>query len=165
MKRSTGAASATLAIDALVDSNVIIAALAGDHEHHAASADLFGQEHKLVLGVAAHSYAETYSTLTRRGAHSPFRFTADEAWTALESVRATTQLIGLTPAQTFETVRSYAGVGGIGPRLYDRMIGETAVAHAIPTIVTWNVGHMRGLFPALDVKTPLQFQSNADRRQ
>ena len=106
--------SATLAIDALVDSNVVIAALAGDHEHHKASADLFGEEREYVLGVAAHSYAETYSTLTRGGANAPFRFTAGEAWAALESVRAATQLIGLTPAQTFETVRSYAGDGGIG---------------------------------------------------
>jgi predicted nucleic acid-binding protein len=154
-----------LAIDALIDSNVIIAALAGDHEHHPASADLFNDERNLVLGVAAHSYAETYSTLTRRGPHSPFRFTAEEAWAALESVRATTQLIGLTPAQTFETVRNYAGTGGVGPRLYDRIIGETAVVHGIPTIVTWNVGHMRGLFPALNVSTPLQFARDPDQRQ
>lgn len=154
---SIGTASTTLTIDALVDSNVIIAALAGDHEHHAQSADLFDAARGLVLGVAAHSYAEAYSTLTRRGTHAPFRFTAEEAWAALESMRAVTQLIGLTPAQTFETVRSYAADGGIGARLYDRMIGETAVAHGIPAIVTWNIGHMRGLFPALDVQTPREF--------
>jgi hypothetical protein len=90
-KGSTGAVSATLAIDAVVDSNVIIAALAGDHEHHAASADLFSEEQSFVLGLAAHSYAEVYSTLTRRGAHAPFRFPAEEAWAALESVRAATE--------------------------------------------------------------------------
>lgn len=146
-----------MAIDVLVDSNVVIAALAGDHEHHAASADIFDEASGISLGVAAHSFAEAYSTLTRRGAHAPFRFTAEEAWAALESVRSITRLIGLTPAQTFETVRSYAGDGGIGPRLYDRTIGEVAVAHGIATIVTWNIGHMRGLFPALDVKTPRDF--------
>lgn len=118
-----------------------------------------------MLGVAAHSYAETHSTLTRRGPHSPFRFTAEEAWAALASVRVTTQLIGLTPAQTFETVRNYAAAGGVGPRLYDRIIGETAVVHGIPTIVTWNVGHMRGLFPALNVRTPLQFPRVPDGSQ
>ena len=144
-------------IDALVDSNVIIAALAGDHEHHALSADLFDTARGHVLGIAAHSYAEAYSTLTRRGPQSPFRFTAEEAWAALESMRAMTQLIGLTPSQTFETVRSYAVGGGIGPRLYDRMIGETAVVHSIPAIVTWNISHMRGLFPKLDVRTPRDF--------
>jgi predicted nucleic acid-binding protein len=144
-----------LAIDALVDSNVVIAALAGDHEHHLASADMFQQE--ISLGVAAHSYAEVYSTLTRSSANAPFRFTAEEAWAALKSIRSITQLIGLTPAQTFETIRSYAGDGGIGPCLYDRLIGEVAVAHAIPVIVTWNIGHMRSLFPSLMVKTPSDF--------
>lgn len=144
-------------IDALLDSNVIIAALAGDHEHHAPSADLFDASLGPVLGVAAHSYAEAYSTLTRRGPRAPFQFTAEEAWAALESVRAATQLVGLTPAQTFDTVRSYAAGGGIGARLYDRMIGETAVAHGIPAIITWNIGHMRDLFPALTVQTPGDF--------
>ena len=72
-------------------------------------------------------------------------------------MRAITQLVGLTPAQTFETVRSYAAGGGIGPRLYDRLIGETAVAHGIPAIITWNIGQMRSLFPALDVQTPQDF--------
>ena len=72
-------------------------------------------------------------------------------------MRAITQLVGLTPAQTFETVRSYAAGGGIGPHLYDRLIGETAVAHGIPAIITWNIGQMRSLFPALDVQTPQDF--------
>lgn len=157
MRLSNEPANMTLTIDALVDSNVIIAALAGDHEHHALSADLFNADRGYVLGVAAHSYAEAYSTLTRRGTHAPFRFTAEEAWAALESVRVLTQLMGLTPAQTFDTVRSYAADGGIGPRLYDRMIGETAVAHGIPAIVTWNIGHMRSLFPTLDVRSPRDF--------
>ena len=56
-------------------------------------------------------------------------------------------MIGLTPAQTFDTVRGYAADGGIGARLYDQMIGETAVVHGIPTIVTWNIGHMRAYSP------------------
>ncbi|WP_161942145.1 PIN domain-containing protein [Sphingobium sp. 22B] len=157
MRLSIDPVNMTLTIDALIDGNVIIAALAGDHEHHASSADLFDAGRGHVLGVAAHSYAEVYSTLTRRGTHAPFRFTAEEAWAALESVRTVTHLIGLTPAQTFDTVRSYAADGGIGARLYDRMIGQTAVVHGVPTIVTWNIGHMRGLFPTLDVRTPRDF--------
>ncbi len=80
--------------------------------------------------------------------------TADEAWAALESVRAVTALVGLTAPQSFEAVRGYAQGGGIGARLYDRLIGEAAVAHDIPMIVTWNVRHMRGLFPGLRVVAP-----------
>jgi hypothetical protein len=82
----------------------------------------------LSFAVCAHSYAEAY-----------------------------TALVGLTPAQTFDTIRSNARTGGAGARLYDRLIGAAAVAHDIKTIVTWNIGRMRGLFPWLTVLTPKVF--------
>jgi predicted nucleic acid-binding protein len=146
-----------LAIDALIDSNVLIAMLAEAHEHHGPSLSLLIDGRASQFAVAAHSYAEAYNTLTRRGERAPFQFTPEEAWAALESVRAATSLIGLTAPQTFDAIRSYAHGGGIGARLYDRLIGETAVTHAIPQIVTWNVGHMRSLFPKLTITTPKDF--------
>ena len=146
-----------MAIDALIDSNVLIAMLAEAHEHHSTSLGLLIDGHDAQFAVAAHSYAEAYNTLTRRGERAPFQFTPEEAWAALESVRAATSLIGLTAPQTFDAIRSYAHGGGIGARLYDRLIGEAAVTHAIPQIVTWNVGHMRSLFPKLTITTPKDF--------
>lgn len=142
---------------ALLDSNVLIAIVAESHEHHLSSLDLLIGGKRAEFAIAAHSYAEAYSTLTRRGEHGPFRFTPEEAWAALESVRAVTALIGLTAAQTFDAVRNYAQDGGIGARLYDRLIGEHAIVHEISTIVTWNAGHMRNLFPRLTVSTPQEF--------
>ena len=143
-------------LDALLDSNVLIAIVAEVHEHHAASVALLLDGAHTAYAVAAHSYAEAFCTLTRRGEQAPFRFRPDDAWTALASVRAATALIGLTAAQTFDTVRDYAQGGGIGARLYDRLIGECAAVHEIPTLITWNVGHMRSLFPRLTVCTPRQ---------
>ena len=109
--------------------------------------------------TSAHSSAEAYGTLTRGGERALFGFSAGEAWAALASLRAIIGLIGLTAAQTFEAVGLYAASGGIGPRLYDALIGRAAVAHGISGIVTWNVGHMRGLFPNLDVLTPEAFMA------
>lgn len=149
-------AGAMAMLDALLDSNVVIALLIEAHEHHAASLALIEQEGDLGFAVSAHSYAEVYSTLTRRGDRAPFELSSEDAWAALESVRAVTQLVGLSASQTFETVRDYAQGGGIGARLYDRLIGETAIVHAIPMIITWNIGHMRGLFPHLKVATPAE---------
>ena len=106
------------------------------------------------FAVPAHAFAETYSTLTRRNAISPFRWRPDEAWAVLERIAARTTLVGLTPGETFDAIRAYAAVGGVGPGLYDLLIGEAAVLHGIPKIVTWNVGHMRSLFPALEVDEP-----------
>ena len=131
--------------------------MAEAHEHHAASLALLTEPAGARLAVSAHSYAEAYSTLTRRGDRAPFAFTAGEAWASLASLRAVTGLIGLTPAQTFDATSRYAALGGIGPRLYDALIGEAAALHGIPGIVTWNTGHMRGLFPNLDVLTPEAF--------
>ena len=140
--------------EALLDSNVVVAIVAEAHEHHGPSLDLLIGGAPASFAVGAHSYAEAYSTLTRLGERAPFRFSSDEAWAALQSVRAATTLVGLTAAQTFDAIQSYARSGGVGERLYDRLIGEAAIAHGMKTIVTWNVGHMRSLFPSLTVSTP-----------
>jgi len=144
-----------------LDSTVLIAALAEAHEHHSPSLDLLLREKRPVLAIAAHSYAEAYSTLTRHGERGPFRFSSAEAWAALESVRAITMLVGLSAAQTFDAVRTFARDGGIGGRLYDRLIGESARVHDIPIIITWNIKHMRSLFPTLAVLTPKDFLTSA----
>jgi predicted nucleic acid-binding protein len=143
-----------LKTDALLDSNVLIATIVEAHAYHISSLALFTPRPVWRFAVAAHSYAETYSTLTRRGERTPFQFTPNEAWAALESIRAVTVLVGLSAAQTVDAVRAYATSGGIGARLYDRLIGEAAVANGLTAIVTWNVPHMRGLFPELHVATP-----------
>jgi predicted nucleic acid-binding protein len=146
---------------ALLDSNVIVACLAQAHEQHTASAALVNQCDAGTFAVAAHSFAEAYATLTR---NIPFGFTADEARAGLESVRAFTDLVGLTPSQTFDTVRRYAAAGGIGARLYDALIGQVAVAHGIPAIVTWNTRHVAGLFSNLTVVTPVRYAARGSRR-
>jgi predicted nucleic acid-binding protein len=148
-----------LTIDALIDSNVLIAILAEAHEHHGPSLGLLTDDPGAQFAITAHSYAEAYNTLTRRGDRAPFQFSPEEAWAALESVRAVTSLVGLTPPQTFDAIRSYAQGGGTGARLYDRLIGEAAALHAIPVIVTWNVSHMRSLFPGLTITTPEDFRA------
>jgi len=80
-----------LKADALLDSNLLIAMLAEAHDHHALSPDL-------PIGE---------------------RFTAEEVWAALESVRAVTVLIGLKLAQPFDAVRAFVQ-GDRSPRSGDR---------------------------------------------
>jgi predicted nucleic acid-binding protein len=149
----------------LLDSTVVIACLAEAHEHHAASLPLLTEGNPRRYAVGAHSYAEAYATLTRTGPQAPFRFTAAEAWAALQSLRAVTVLVGLTPAQSFDVVRGYAAEGGIGARLYDALIGQAAVVHGIPLLVTWNTRHMAGLFPALTVASPAALLADRSRRR
>jgi predicted nucleic acid-binding protein len=146
-----------LPIDRLLDSNVVVALVMEANEHHQASLQLLAGANQPPFAIAAHSYAEAYGTLTRQNERAPFRFTAQEAWAALESARAVTGLVGLTAAQTFDAIRGFAQHGGAGARLYDRLIGEAAASHGITGIVTWNTRHMRSLFPSLDIKTPGEF--------
>ena len=142
--------------EALLDSNVLIAALVVAHPHHAASVALFGPSGPHRFAVASHSFAETFSTLTRRGGRIGYAWPPEIAWRSLEPISAFVTLMGLTPAQTLDAIGAYAASGGVGPRLYDRLIGEVAVVHGFKRIVTWNVQHFRGLFPGLEIVTPAE---------
>ena len=148
-----------MAIRALLDSNVVIAAVAEAHEHHEPSNALFRSAGEGILAVSAHSYSEAYSVLTRKADSSPFKWPASDAMAALESVAMRCLLVGLTHGQTFDAIRGFAASGGIGPRLYDKLIGEAAVHNQIPVIVSWNSSHFKSLFPALTIETPISFRA------
>lgn len=138
----------------LIDTNVIVAALAESHAHHEASHALLNTVPPQTFAVAAHCYAEAFTTLTRRSEHSPFKWPPGEAWAALESIAAITRLVGLTPAQSFEAVRDFAAAGHVGARVYDHLIARSAQAAGAALLVTWNVSHFRGLVDGLEVQTP-----------
>lgn len=148
---------------ALLDSNVVIASVAEDHEHHEPSNALFRNYPTHSFAIAAHSYSEAYSILTRQSPNSSLRWSAADAIAALESVASRCALVGLTHAQTFDAIRDFAADNGIGPRLYDKLIGETAITNGLETIVTWNMNHMRSLFPSIDVLDPLEFAKKHKR--
>lgn len=147
--------------DALLDSNVLVGAVAEKHEHHAPSLAVLDGARPGGFAVAAHSYAEAFTALTRLGPRGQFRLASEEAWEALARVETATRLVGLTPEETLDAVRLYAAAGGIGPRLYDHLIGRAAVLAGASAIVTWNTGHLRSLFPALAVETPEEWLARA----
>ncbi len=61
------------------------------------------------------------------------------------------------PRRQAEPAYRWAQDSGIGAGLYDRLIGEAAIVHDIPIIITRNIKPMRGLFPSLTVATPNEF--------
>ena len=137
---------------ALIDTNVIVAGLVATHEHHEPSARVIESfEGRSV--ISAHSYAEVYSRLTRRGAVG-FGWPPAAARAALDAASSLARVLALSAPETLDAVRLYAEAEGIGPRLYDHLIGRVAVIYRVSTIITWDVGHVRALFPALDVVAP-----------
>ena len=55
----------------------------------------------------------------------------------------------------------FAALGGIGPRIYDFLIGEVALVHGLNIVITWNVRHFVPLFPSLTIVTPAQYLEQA----
>lgn len=143
------------AAEALLDTNVVVAALVDSHPHHAPSFSLLDDETRLFV-VAAHSLAECFNTLTRRGGGMAYRWSPTDAWIGLRQVSAATRIVTLTSSQTLRAIRKYAEAGGVGPRLYDALIAEAAARAGLPRLITWNVAHMQSVAPHLDVVTPVQ---------
>ncbi len=143
-----------LGAEALLDSNVLVAAVVSTHDDNEPSAALLATASPGRFALAAHSFAEAFVTLTKQGPWAAFNWTARDALIGLEYVLPRLTVVGLSPAQTADAVRRYAQAGLIGARVYDHLIGSVAVHHAIPRIITLNLRHMRSLFPALDVVEP-----------
>jgi len=143
--------------EALLDSNVLVAAIEEDHEHHQPSQALLNDHPDNFFAVAAHSFAETYVVLTNPAMRAPYRWPAKETWNAIEEIAGVTRLVGLSHGASLEIVRAFAADGKVGPLLYDRLIGEAAARNSIARIITWNVRHMRRLFPDLIVTDPASF--------
>ncbi|MGI4877146.1 MAG: type II toxin-antitoxin system VapC family toxin [Janthinobacterium lividum] len=137
----------------LIDSNVLVAGLVRDHEHHAEAALLFSADPLPQIIVAAHSHAEAFVTLTRRGGGMPHAYDPARVIVGLAEIRSITTLVAMTAEQTIDAIERFADIG-VGARLYDYLIGRTAVLHGAKAIVTFNTGHMRALFPGVAVATP-----------
>lgn len=155
--------SSAPAAEALIDSNVIVAALVEQHEHHVPSVLLLNSRSHRSFAVAAHSLAEAFNILTRRRGEATFGFDPRLVWSALDEIAASVSVLALAPSETLDAIRSYAQGGGVGPRLDDRLIGETAVRARIPCLITWNTSHMRSLFQALEVVSPADHQAVAPK--
>lgn len=137
----------------LIDSNVIVAELIRDHEHHIEAALFFSAAPLPPILVAAHSYAEAFVTMTRRGGGMPYAYDPARVIAGLAEIRSITKLVAMTAEQTIDAVERFADIG-IGARLYDYLIGRTGLLHGAAAIVTFNTGHMRALFPQVAVHTP-----------
>lgn len=86
-------------MEVLPDTSVMIASLRENHEHHERA---FRWRERIVHGeisgvLAAHSLAETYSTLTRMP--PPLRLSPHLAWTAIERMLPDCEIVTLTESE------------------------------------------------------------------
>ena len=139
----------------LIDSNVIIAYLDAEHVHHLPSRAVFQSLRDEEILVSAHSLLEAYNKLTRGSTTSAF--TPDTVSLTLRSLADRISVRALQLSETLAAMENFARLGGRGARLYDFLIGQVAVLHGAPRIVTWNVRDFTPLFPMLTVVSPDHF--------
>jgi predicted nucleic acid-binding protein len=144
-------------MNALVDSNVLIAATDSDHEHNGASLRFLALSETARLATSSHCLNEAYSTLTRGRQSGGSAFTPRQAIAALDRIADALDVVALTMTDERFAVRSFADMGGTGPRLYDYLIGYAAIVNSIPAIVTWNIKHFVPLFPNVAISSPAHY--------
>lgn len=125
-----------------LDSNCMIAAVCGWHEHHGAAAaaieERLDRGDRLVVG--AHALVEAYAVLTRLP--SPHRLAPADAWALVKTNFVVDATLATLPATTHVALLdtlAHAGLGG--GRSYDALIAATAAHARVDELLTFNPRH------------------------
>lgn len=130
-----------------IDTNVVIAALLGWHDHHEVAKRLLNMaldEEPAILPTRV--LVESFSVLTRSPA--PNRIAPRRALALLsESLRAVTQVVDFPAAERWHLLHEAVGDDAAGGAVYDAEIVRMAVAAGARGIVTLNRSHFERLAP------------------
>jgi predicted nucleic acid-binding protein len=107
------------------DTSVLVPAFLDEHVHHEASRVAFLKAHKRHDCCAAHSLAETYSTLTRLPENQ--RASADQAMLCLENISEKLNFIALNADGYWAAIGDAAGSGIGGGMTYDTLLAAMRV--------------------------------------
>jgi predicted nucleic acid-binding protein len=139
-------------LSALLDSNVLVASLLGNHPAYASAVDLIDGGHAVL--IAAHALSELYNTLTKPKFYGwePVR----AALSVTEFERRCT-VVTLSATEHVRALCDFAACGGVGATVYDYLIGAVARRAGATAVVTLNVKHFTPYFPDLKILTPAQY--------
>lgn len=130
---------------AFLDTSVLVPVFHGDHEHHAASLDVFVQCQRADSCCGAHSLAEVYAVLTRLpGKH---RISGEQAMLFIGDLRDRLTIIALDGDDYAKILRTAAALGVVGGSIYDAILAGCALKARVEAIYTWNIRHYRQLGP------------------
>jgi predicted nucleic acid-binding protein len=138
------------------DSNVLVAATQADHPRHAAAiaaleSVLDGND---ILVLPVHSLVETYSVLTRLP--PPARLAPSIAMGSIRNFVAQGEVVSLSSVRVLELLDHGAATGITGGRIYDKLIGTTAVEAGAEVLLTFNARHFANLGLSLRVVEPAE---------
>lgn len=132
---------------AFFDTSVLVAVFWGDHVHHAGSLKVFAEATPADSACAAHSLAEVYAVLTRLPVKPPIG--SDQALLFHQDILDRLAIVSLDAEGYDNAIRTAAGRGVKGGRLYDALLLACAAACDAAVIYTWNVTDFRALAPEL----------------
>jgi predicted nucleic acid-binding protein len=123
-------------LKAFFDTSVLVAAFHGDHEHHAASLNLFLKFPRREACAGVHSLAEVYATMTALpGRH---RVAPDEVLLFLETIRDRLTLVPLSAQDYWGAIKRASEQGIAGGAIYDALLAQCALKSKAEFIYTWN---------------------------
>jgi predicted nucleic acid-binding protein len=138
------------------DTNCLVAILSGWHPHHQESRrafDLMMRKNAEGLVLAAHTYLECFSVLTRMP--KPMRIEPQPAREAIDKAfgHATRAIPSL---ELYDSIlEACATTGNAGGLAYNALIANTVYREGARCILTWNAKHMKLVAPAgLEVLRP-----------
>ena len=127
----------------LLDTNCLVAAVCSWHGHHEATRREIERRHAAgqELILSAHSFAETFSVLTRLP--EPHRLSPEDALALIETNWGETRLVALTAADYRVTLRRCRDVSIGGGAVYEALIAACARKARVSTLVTWDVADFK----------------------
>lgn len=138
---------------AFLDTSVLVAVFYGDHEHHAASLDLFLRHGRKGGACGAHSLAEVYASLT--GMPGKNRVGGDEALLYIGSIREHLSVVSLTIEEYQRALEEAARERVAGGSVYDLVLAHCALKADAAGLYTWNTRHFQRFAAVADrVRTP-----------
>lgn len=129
-----------------LDTNVLVAAVLGNHPHYSAAQAVLRQVHdrKAQGWISAHGAAEFYAVLTRLPLTPPVY--PSEAWRILDrEILPHFKLASLSAQEYRNTLRLCAASGWPGGRVYDALHIAAARKARCERIYTFNLRHFREL--------------------
>ena len=125
----------------LLDSNILIAAVLPQHEHHTATITELKRRRTAgdVVLIAAPALLESFAVLTRLP--PPHRLGAADAVMVLDRNWGDAETIALSGGETWKLLRQLGPEGITGGRTYDAAIAACAKKGKADEVLTWNVRH------------------------
>lgn len=111
---------------------MLVATFYGDHEHHAASLDVFPRFDKTGTACGAHSLAEVYATLA--GMPGKRRAGADAALLFLRDIRDNLTLIWLHDNEYFQMIEQAGAADLASGAIHGAVLGHCALKAKAETL-------------------------------